>query len=249
MEILISNDDGWGAKGIVTLARLMSTLGHVTVVAPDGARSGRSTAITVAKPMYLRKVETAATNLPDNVDVYTTNGNPADCIKLAINAIYDGDESRIDVLVSGINHGHNASVNLIYSGTMGACLVAAEHNIPAIGFSINDHTDHPDFSYLEPYIPELTRHLIDGGFPKGTCYNINAPTGPIAGIRWTRQCAAHWEKELEPHVDEHGETYYILVGNFVNHEPEAQDTDIWAIEHGYLSIQPVQLDMTNYNAM
>lgn len=249
MEILISNDDGWGAKGIVTLARLMSTLGHVTVVAPDGARSGRSTAITVAKPMYLRKVETAAMDLPDNVDVYTTNGNPADCIKLAINAIYDGDESRISLVVSGINHGHNASVNLIYSGTMGACLVAAEHNIPAIGFSINDHTDHPDFSYLEPYIPELTRHLLDGGFPKGTCYNINAPIGPIAGIRWTRQCAAHWEKELEPHVDENGETYYILVGDFVNHEPQAQDTDIWAIEHGYLSIQPVQLDMTNYNAM
>lgn len=249
MEILITNDDGWGAKGILTLTRLMSTLGHVTVVAPNGARSGRSTAITVGVPMYLKKLETTDSSLPQNIDVYTTNGNPADCIKLAINAIYSGDDHSIDLVVSGINHGHNASINLIYSGTMGACLVAAEHNIPAIGFSINDYAEDADFSHFEPYIVELTRHLTEGKIPPATCYNINAPIGPIEGIRWTRQCAGHWEKELAPQVDENGDTCYMLTGNFVNQEPNAEDTDIWAMEHGYISIQPVQLDMTNYKAL
>lgn len=252
MEILITNDDGWGSKGILTLSRVLSSLGHVTVIAPDGPRSGMGCAITVAQPIYLRRLDDrqrgeALAGLP--IDVYVTNGKPADCIKLAINAVFGGDDRKIDLVASGINHGHNAAVNLIYSGTMGACMVAAEHNIPAIGFSINDHSDNPDFSFMEPYIAELTKHLLSEGFQQGLCYNINAPQGAIQGIKWARQCKANWSKELEPHTDANGETYYILVGDFINHEPQAEDTDIWALEHNYISIQPVTIDMTAYAAL
>lgn len=248
MEILITNDDGWGSKGLTTLINAMKEMGHVTVVAPEGPRSGRATSISVATPMYLNHLTAQQSGYTD-VDVYTTNGTPADCIKLAINAIYGGEDSRIDLVVSGINHGHNASINLIYSGTMGACLIATEHNIPAIGFSINDDKPDADFSHMAPYIPQVTRHLLDEGFPPLVCFNVNAPVGEIQGIQWTRQCNGRWEKELEPHTDAEGRTYYILIGDFVNLEPDAPDTDLWALDHNYLSIQPVTIDMTAHAAL
>lgn len=248
MEILITNDDGWGSKGLTTLIQAMRSLGHITVVAPEGPRSGRSMSISVATPMYL----TRRTNLEtewEGVTIYTTNGTPADCIKLAMNAIYDGDPTKVDLVVSGINHGHNASANLLYSGTMGACFVACENQIKAIGFSLNDDKPDADFHFMAPYIPQIVTHLLDEGFGKNLCYNVNAPVGEIQGIQWTRQCAGHWEKELEPHTDAEGRTYYILVGDFINHEPEATDTDLWALDHNYLSIQPVSIDLTAYDAL
>ena len=147
MEIFITNDDGWGAKGILTIVRIMSELGHVTVVAPDGARSGMSNAITVTQPIYLRPLNDPNWGTEEwqkNVTVYTTNGTPSDCVKLAIDVVCEGDSSKIDLLVSGINHGSNAGINVIYSGTMGACFVGAEHGIPSIGFSIDDHSPEAD---------------------------------------------------------------------------------------------------------
>ena len=151
MEILITNDDGWGAKGILTLVRILTQLGHVTVVAPDGPRSGMSNAITVQQPMYHREL-----NDPDwgseewhkIATIYTTNGTPCDCVKLALDVLFDGDPARINLLVSGINHGSNAAINVIYSGTMGAVFVGAEHGIPAIGYSIDDHSMDADFSHM-----------------------------------------------------------------------------------------------------
>lgn len=243
MNILITNDDGWGTQGILTLVRTMLPLGHVTVIAPDGPRSGYGVGITVGRPMYLTRIDGAEYGLGE-AEIYTTNGTPADALKLAINALYEGDEKKIDLLVSGINHGSNASVNVIYSGTMGACLVAAEHGIPAIGFSYNDHSMDIDLSYAEKYIPEITRHLLEEGMPYGICYNVNFPVGPIEGIQWTRQAMGHWEKELAPHVDEQGRTYYTLVGTYINHEPDAEDTDEYAIAHHRISITPTSLDLT-----
>lgn len=248
MEILIVNDDGWGSKGILTLRRLLSEIGHVTVVAPDGPRSGYSNAISMGKQVTLRQVER---------DVYVTNGTPSDCVKLAMDVLFGGDPGRIDFMVAGINHGSNAGINLIYSGTMGACFVAAEHGIPAIGFSLDDHQPDADFSYMEPYVVELTRHILDQYIPYGVCYNINAPVGPIAGIRWTRQVKGHWEKEMvravddagNPLSDADGTPLYSMTGYHVNHEPDADDTDIWAMEHGYISIQPCTIDMTAYKQL
>lgn len=249
MEILVTNDDGWGAGGLFALLQAVKPLGHLTVVVPDGPRSGRGSSISVGTPMYLTKMETDEEQF-QGMDIYLTNGTPADCIKLALNAIYGGDDSKVDLVVSGINHGHNASCNLIYSGTMGACFVSTEHAIRSIGFSLNDMEADADFSYFIPYIPQLVRHLLDEGFPNANvCYNVNAPKGHIQGMQWTRQCDGRWEKELEPHVDEQGRTYYMLIGKFNNMEPEAQDTDLWALEHNYISIQPVSIDMTDYAAL
>ena len=249
MEILITNDDGWGAKGILTLVRIMTQLGHVTVVAPDGPRSGMSNAITVAQPIYLRPL-----NDPDwgkeawqqNATVYTTNGTPSDCVKLAIDVVFEEDSSKIDLLVSGINHGSNAGINVIYSGTMGACFVGAEHSIPSIGYSIDDHNMDADFSHMEKYILELTRHLIEEKMPYGVCYNINAPVGPLEGIKWTRQCKGFWSKEMIENTDEQGNKCYTLGGEFINIEPDAEDTDHWAMNHHYMSVHPCTIDQTAY---
>ena len=249
MEILITNDDGWGAKGILTLVRILTQLGHVTVVAPDGPRSGMSNAITVNQPIYLCKLEDANWGTEDwhkNATVYTTNGTPSDCVKLAIDVVFEGDSTKIDLLASGINHGSNAGINVIYSGTMGACFVGAEHGIPSIGYSIDDHSADADFSHMERYILELTRHLIEQKMPYGVCYNINAPVGALEGVKWTRQCRGYWTKEMIESTDEQGNKCYRLGGEFVNIEPEADDTDHWAMNNHYLSVHPCTIDQTAY---
>jgi 5'-nucleotidase len=249
MEILITNDDGWGAKGILTLVRILTQLGHVTVVAPDGSRSGMSNAITVNQPIYLRRLEDANWGTEDwhkNATIYTTNGTPSDCVKLAIDVVFEGDSTKIDLLASGINHGSNAGINVIYSGTMGACFVGAEHGIPSIGYSIDDHSADADFSHMERYILELTRHLIEQKMPYGVCYNINAPVGALEGVKWTRQCRGYWTKEMIENTDEQGNKCYRLGGEFVNIEPEADDTDHWAMNNHYLSVHPCTIDQTAY---
>ena len=248
LNILITNDDGWGTQGILTLVRTMLPFGHVVVIAPDGPRSGAAAGITVNKPMYLTRIDFFF-NDTATTEIYTTNGTPADALKLAINALYEGDATKIDLVVSGINHGSNATINVIYSGTMGACLVAAEHGIPAIGFSYNDHAMDIDLTEAEKYIPEITRHLLEEEVPYGICYNVNFPVGQIEGIQWTRQCRGHWEKELAPHTDEQGRTYYTLVGNYVNLEPDAEDTDEYALAHHRISITPTSLDLTAYQLL
>ena len=249
MEILITNDDGWGAKGILTLVRILTQLGHVTVVAPDGPRSGMSNAITVNQPIYLRKLEDASWGIEEwhkNATIYTTNGTPSDCVKLAIDVVFEGDSTKIDMLASGINHGSNAGINVIYSGTMGACFVGAEHGIPSIGYSIDDHNPDADFSHMERYILELTRHLIEQKMPYGVCYNINAPIGALEGVKWTRQCRGYWTKEMIESTDEQGNKCYRLGGEFVNIEPDAEDTDHWAMNNHYLSVHPCTIDQTAY---
>ena len=249
MEILITNDDGWGAKGILTLVRILTQLGHVTVVAPDGPRSGMSNAITVGQPIYLRQIEDTSWGTEEwhkNTTVYTTNGTPSDCVKLAIDIVFNGDSSKIELLASGINHGSNAGINVIYSGTMGACFVGAEHGIPSIGYSIDDHSADADFSHMERYILELTRHLIDQKMPYGVCYNINAPVGALEGVKWTRQCRGYWTKEMLESTDEQGQKCYKLGGEFINIEPDAEDTDHWAMNNHYLSVHPCTIDQTAY---
>lgn len=247
MNIVVVNDDGWGVAGIRLLAREMTKLGHVTVIAPDGPRSGYAAKISVTDPIYVRRVEEHDLN---GADVYTTNGTPADCVKLAREVIMK--DKTIDLLVSGINHGINASVNVIYSGTMGACLVAAEKGIPAIGWSINSHKLDVDLHWLQPMIVKVTKHLLEEGFAPQMCYNVNAPVGEIEGIRWTRQCAGHWQNELVPVEGELPpgvESGWKLAGEFINDEPNEKDTDIWAVEHQLLAITPTMIDLTEYGAL
>ena len=247
MNIVVVNDDGWGTAGIRMLAKEMTKMGHVTVIAPDGPRSGYGACISVTTPIYVKRIEEHDLN---GAEVFVTNGTPADCVKIAREVLLR--DQSIDLLVSGINHGSNAAINVIYSGTMGACLVAAEKGIPAIGWSINSHLPDADLHWLQPFIREVMQHLIEDGIAPGTCYNINAPLGEIEGIRWTRQCRGHWANELvaiEDELPEGVQSGWKLAGEFVNDEPEAQDTDIWAMDHQLLAITPITTDLTDYGSL
>lgn len=246
MNIVVVNDDGWGTAGIRLLAKEMTKIGKVFVIAPDGARSGSGACISVTTPIHLRRIEEHDLN---GAEVFTTNGTPADCVKLAREVVLK--DQRIDLLVSGINHGSNASINVIYSGTMGACLVAAEKGIPAIGWSINDHQMDVDLHWLQPFLCEVTQHLLEEGIAPNTCYNINAPVGEIEGIRWTRQCRGHWANELVPADDQPADVLssWRLAGEYINDEPDATDTDIWAMDHQLLAITPITVDLTEYGSL
>ena len=247
LNIVVINDDGWGTAGIRLLAREMTKLGAVTVIAPDGPRSGYGASISVVNPIYLRRVEEHDLN---GAEVYTTNGTPADCVKIAREILFA--DKPIDLLVSGINHGSNAAINAMYSGTIGACLVAAEKGIPAIGWSIDSHALDVDLHWLQPFLCEVTQHLLEEGIAPRTCFNINAPVGEIEGIRWTRECAGHWANELNPITEALPEGVlkgWKLAGEFINDEPDASDTDIWAMQHQLLAITPLTIDWTDYGSL
>ena len=247
MNIVVINDDGWGTAGIRLLAKEMTKLGQVTVVCPDGPRSGYGAAISAATPIYLRRVEEHDLN---GAEVYTTNGTPADCVKIAREVLFA--DKPIDLVVSGINHGSNAAVNAMYSGTIGACLVAAEKGIPAIGWSVNSHAMDVDLHWLQPFLSDVTQHLYEEGIAPRTCFNINAPVGEIEGIRWTRQCIGDWANELVPletALPEDADQGWKLGGEFINDEPDATDTDIWAMDHQLLAITPLTIDWTEYGSL
>jgi 5'-nucleotidase len=237
--ILITNDDGADAPGIQVLTNLMKPLGDVVVVAPDGPRSGQSNALTVNDPIRCRlTVDT------EDYKHYICTGTPTDCVKLALNQIVD---RKPDLLVSGINHGSNAGINVIYSGTMGAVLEGCEHDILSLGFSINCHANNVDFSNFEPYILQITKEAMNKKLNHAVCLNINAPVGEIKGIKVARQCDGRWTKEYEKYIDPHGRPYYWLTGEFENYEPLATDTDEWALNNGYVSVVPVSIDMTAHS--
>ncbi len=234
--ILITNDDGDTAKGINVLTRLMTQLGDVIVMAPDGPRSAQSNALTVSHPIRFKKLE----EKPGLIR-YSCNGTPTDCVKLALNEVV---RRKPDLLVSGINHGSNAAINVIYSGTMGAVLEGCENAIPSIGFSISNFDYDADFTLFEPYILQIAKQILKTGLPYGICLNVNAPKSDIKGVKIARQCEGHWTKEFAKATDPQGRNYYWLTGYFDNHEPEAQDTDEWALANGFISVVPTKIDLT-----
>lgn len=234
--ILITNDDGADANGIEVLTRLMMQIGDVVVVAPDSPRSAQSNALTVTHPIRFKKMEEK-----EGLIRYSCTGTPTDCVKLALNEIV---ERTPDLVVAGINHGSNAAINVIYSGTMGAVLEGCENGILSIGFSINSHLLDVDFSIFESFILQITKTALKNGMPHGTCLNVNAPTGNIKGVRISRQCDGRWVKEFAKRTDPQGRSYFWLTGYFENHEPEVEETDEWAINQGYISIVPTKIDLT-----
>jgi 5'-nucleotidase len=239
--ILITNDDGADAKGIEVLTRLMMQIGDVVVVAPDGPRSAPSNALTVTHPIRFKKIEEKK-----GLVRYTCTGTPTDCVKLALNEIV---ERQPDIIVSGINHGSNSAINVIYSGTMGAVLEGCENGILSIGFSINSHSLEVDFAEFEKYVLQITKATLKNGLPHGVCLNVNAPVGQINGIKVARQCDGRWTKEFAKRTDPQGRAYFWLTGNFENHEPEKEDTDEWTINHGFISVVPTKIDLTDYESM
>lgn len=239
--ILITNDDGINAPGINALTEVMMQLGDVIVVAPDGPRSGQSSAITAGFPIRVKLLEQS-----QELTRYACSGTPTDCVKLA----FDSLTSRTpDLVVSGINHGSNAAINVIYSGTMGAALEGCEHGVKSIGFSICDHSLKADFSAFKPYIKKITEEMLRNDLPQNICLNVNAPKGEILGIKVARQCHGRWLKEFEKRTDPYGQNYYWLTGHFENFEPDAQDTDEWALKEGYISVVPTRIDLTAHKSV
>ena len=238
--ILITNDDGYQAKGIEALIDSVKDLGEIIVVAPDGPRSGMSSAITSLQPLRVYLISES-----QNIKVYATTGTPVDCVKLGISELA---ERRPDIVLSGVNHGSNAAVAVLYSGTMGAAIEGAVFKIPSIGFSLLDHSRNADFTYSKKYIHSITKQVLEDGLPSGTCLNVNIPKGDdIKGIRVCRQTSGQWVNEFMQSKDGADKDIYWLTGNFENDEPSDEMTDEWALANRYVSLVPVKVDMTNHD--
>lgn len=241
-NILVVNDDGITAMGIKNLMEVMQELGNVVVVAPDSPQSGMGHAITIGKPIRFDRVE-----LYPGVEMYKCSGTPVDCVKLAVNKIFKG--KKPDLCVSGINHGLNNSINVLYSGTMSAAVEGAIEKIPSIGFSLDDFAADADFSFTKQYIKSICEQVLANGLPEGTLLNVNFPKGDgLKGIKICRQANAKWMEEFDERKDPYNRPYYWLTGVFENFD-KGEDTDVWALEHGYVSVVPVQFDLTAHHAI
>jgi 5'-nucleotidase len=222
----------------------MKSIGNVVVVAPDSPQSAMGHAITINNTLHIDKV-----NLDSELEhEYSCSGTPVDCVKIAVNEIL---KRKPDLCVSGINHGSNSSINVIYSGTMSAAVEAGIEGIPAIGFSHLDYSWETNFEPIKQYVKKITLEVLEKGLPEGVVLNVNFPkekTGTIKGIKVCRQAKANWEEKFDKRTNPQGKEYYWLSGEFVNKD-KGQDTDEWALENGYVSIVPVQFDLTAHHAI
>lgn len=243
--ILITNDDGYESKGLAAIVAVAKEFGEVVVVAPDGPRSAVSHAITMAQPLRIRQYRTD----DDGTVYYRTNGMPSDCVKLGLKVVLKG--RKVDLLLSGINHGSNTSVSLLYSGTMGAAMESCVENVPSIGLSLQDYSANADFTAAAFYAKRIIAKTLENGLPDCCALNVNVPKlalEQIKGIKITRQAIGYWNEELEEHTDPYGGKYYWLTGSLVITD-SGEDTCEWAVRNGYVSVQPVQQDMTDYKNM
>jgi 5'-nucleotidase len=242
--ILVTNDDGVLAPGIRALIAVMSEIGEVVVVAPDKPQSAMGHAITINSTLYLNKISKEN----DSITEYSCSGTPVDCVKLAVNEIL---KRKPDLCVSGINHGSNSSINVIYSGTMSAAVEAGIEGIPAIGFSLSDYDWNADFESIKSFVRKITLEVVEKGLPEGVILNVNFPKlkkENIKGIKVCRQAKAMWMEKFDKRQTPQGKDYYWLAGEFVNQD-KGEDTDEWALDNGYISVVPVQFDLTAYHSM
>ena len=238
--LLLTNDDGVHASGLNNLIEAVRELGKVVVIAPDVPRSGMSSAITAFNPIR-------ATLLKKEKDltVYSCTGTPVDCVKLGLNNLLD---RKPDILLSGINHGSNAAICIVYSGTMGAVFEGCIVGIPSIGISLTDHSPHADFSQAVKYGKQVIEKVFANGLPEGTCLNLNVPDIPdVKGLKICSQTKGYWTKEFMKMKDPVGRTVYWLTGEFLNQEPDNKRSDEWALENGYAALVPLRIDMTDYS--
>lgn len=242
--ILVTNDDGVTAPGIRALIAVMKQLGDVVVVAPDSPQSATGHAITINSTLYINKINID----PDIETEYSCSGTPVDCVKFAVNEIM---HRKPDLCVSGVNHGSNSSINVIYSGTMSAAVEAGIEGIPAIGFSLLDYNWDADFEPAKSFIKKITQQVLQNGLPDGVILNVNLPNLPekdIKGIKICRQAKAMWTEKFDKRKNPMGRDYYWLTGKFVNMD-NGEDTDEWALANGYVSVVPVQFDLTAHHAI
>lgn len=242
--ILVTNDDGITAPGIRALISVMKEIGEVVVVAPDSPQSATGHAITINSTLFINKIDID----PEIETEYSCSGTPVDCVKFAVNEIL---KRKPDLCVSGVNHGSNSSINVIYSGTMSAAVEAGIEGIPAIGFSLLDYNWNADFEPIKTSIKKITLEVLENGLPDGVILNVNFPKlkeKDIKGIKICRQAKAMWQERFDKRQTPHGRDYYWLTGEFINMD-NGEDTDEWALEHGYISVVPVQFDLTAHHAM
>ncbi|MBX3165047.1 MAG: 5'/3'-nucleotidase SurE [Bacteroidetes bacterium] len=242
--ILVTNDDGIYAPGIKFLSEVAARFGDILVVAPDKPQSGTGHAITINSSLRIQK-----TNYHNTEIEYACSGTPVDCVKMAVNHIL---KKRPDLVLSGVNHGSNSSVNVIYSGTMSAAVEGALEGAPSIGFSLCDYAMDADFTQAEKFIEQIIQQSLQHKMPKGVCLNVNIPkvkAHELKGIKVVRQAHGNWVERFQERQDPYGRNYYWLMGEFVNFEPEATDTDEWALTNGYISVVPTQADLTAHNAL
>lgn len=242
--ILVTNDDGITAPGITTLVEVMKTLGDVVVIAPDKPQSGMGHAITINSTLRINKVKIYGVK-----DEYSCTGTPVDCVKIAVNKIL---HRKPDLCVSGINHGSNMSINVIYSGTMSAAIEGAIEGIPSIGFSLCDYSIDADFKPSKKIVKTIAENILKNGLPEDVCLNVNIPklkSDEIKGIKVCRQARANWIEELDERTDPGGKPYFWLTGRFDNYDAGKKDTDVWALDNNYVSVVPTQFDLTAHKAI
>ena len=242
--ILVTNDDGISAPGIRALIQVMAEIGDVVVVAPDSPQSAMGHAITINNTLHLNKVSKENSLITE----YSCSGTPVDCVKLAVNEIL---KQKPQLCVSGVNHGSNSSINVIYSGTMSAAVEAGIEGIPAIGFSLLDDNWNADFDTIKPFIKKIALEVLTNKLPEGVVLNVNFPKlkhKDIKGIKVCRQAKAIWMEKFDKRQTPQGKDYYWLTGEFVNQD-KGEDTDEWALANGYISIVPVQYDLTAHHAI
>jgi 5'-nucleotidase len=241
--ILVTNDDGINANGILHLSKIAMKFGDVYIIAPDKPQSGMGHAITINSALRLQKSQYHKGALLE----YNCTGTPVDCVKMAVNKLLP---RKPDLVLSGINHGSNSSINVIYSGTMSAAIEGSLEGTSAIGFSLCDYSPHADFSGTTHYIDKIITSVLADKLPDGVCLNVNFPKltfKEIKGLKVCRQAKSNWVEEFDERHDPHGNPYYWLTGKFINFEPDAEDTDEWALKNGYASIVPTQHDLTAHN--
>ncbi len=242
--IFVTNDDGYEAKGIAALVEVARKFGRVVVVAPKTPQSGMSQAITVYNPLY---TETICSE--EGLQIISVTGTPVDCVKFATDHLLLHE--KIDLVLSGINHGTNAGPNILYSGTMGAA-IEGHFYAPSIGFSLDNHTHDADFEGAKPYVERIIAQILEADIKEPLCLNINIPDLPadqIKGVKVCRQNRGFWREEFYKREDPRGRDYYWLTGSFINTESDATDSDIAVVADGYIAVVPVDVDMTNYKQM
>lgn len=242
--IFVSNDDGYAAKGFAAAIEVAREFGRVVAVAPAEPQSGRSQAITMYEPLFLEKRREE-----EGVEVYSFTGTPVDCVKWAFDHLLLGE--KVDLVISGINHGSNSAINVLYSGTMGAAIEGSFYGCPSVGLSLTTHDADAEFESAKHYAREIIASVLEnphnGNQP--LCLNVNVPNIPfedIKGVKVCRQCRGIWREEFFPYEDPRGKPYFWLTGSYTNYEPAAADTDEWALKEGYVAVVPVQIDMTSY---
>lgn len=238
--ILITNDDDITSPGIRALVESVKDLGKVVVVAPDSPQSGMGHAITIGSPLRMNKM-----SIFGEVEAWQTTGTPVDCVKLAVDKIL---HRKPDICLSGINHGANHSINVIYSGTMSAAMEASIEGIPSIGFSLLDYRYEADMTAAKQVVHKIVSKILQKKMDKHLLLNVNIPSVPpseIKGIKVCRQAYAKYEEDFDERIDPHGKKYYWLTGEFKNFD-KGRDTDVWALQRNYVSVVPVQFDLTNY---